>query len=272
MIKIEEVEFRDSAGAPFEYGGIHSGSLLAGMRMNVTAYTEDEISLVEELIEKSTVTVEDPFAGRSYQATLTRQSSSYTQGLPRRHYQFEVKEVDEAPTFEVLEIEGHSFSVLRNRESADDDAIGIHVLLRLTQEEFEKLQSLIKPGPIALRRIGIDDSPISRRFGGALWWSSHEENSQKFYKQIVRFYPEEYSPGKWGIASAQEQRALAEIVIALSARYEALLEILAESGHISKDDVHTLITDDWRSLTEDARRILLVSKLTEVEDADLELD
>ena len=62
------------------------------------------------------------------------------------------------------------------------------------------------------------------------------------------------------------------MVMALTARYEALLEILAESGHISRDNVDTLMTDDWRGLTEDARRILLISKLTEVEDADLELD
>ena len=271
MIKLDDVKFQDSAGAPFEYEGIHSGSRLAGMSMNVTVFTEDDISLVDGLIANSTVTVEDPFVGRSYQATLTRQSSSHTQGRPERRYHLEVKEVDEAPAFEVLEIEGHSFPVLRNRESDDGDVIGIHILLRLTQEEFEKLQDLMKAGPIALRRIGIDDSPISRRLGGAIYWSSHQENSQTFYKQIVRFYPEEHSPGRLSIASGQEQQALAEMVIALTARYEALLEILAESGHISKDNVDRLMTDDWRGLTEDARRILLVSKLTEVEDADLEL-
>ena len=272
MIKIEESHFRDPYGVPFEYEGIHSGSRLAGMSMNVTTYTEEEISLVEELIEKATVTVEDPFAGRSYQATLTCQSSSYTQGLPERRYQFEVKEVDEVPTFEVLEIEGHSFPVLRNTESDDGEVIGIHVLLKLTQDEFEKLQSLMEPGPIALRRIGIDDSPISRRFGGALYWSSHQENSHSFYKQIVRFYPEEYPPTGWSIARAQEQQALAEMVMALTARYEALLKIMAESGHISKDNVDTLMTNDWRGLTEETRRILLESKLREVEDAELELD
>ena len=231
-----------------------------------------KISLVEELIEKGTVAVEDPFAARSYQATLTRKSSSYTQGRAERRYHLEVKEVDEALTFEVLEVEGNSFPVLRNRESADGDVIGIHILLRLTQEEFEKLQGLMKAGPIALRRIGIDDSPISLRLGGGLYWSSHQEDSQTFYKQIVRFYPEEHSPRRLNIASGQGQRALAEMVMALTARYEALLEILAESGHISRDNVDTLMTDDWRGLTEDARRILLISKLTEVEDADLELD
>ncbi len=272
MIQLDEMQFHDSRGIPFEYEGVHSGSRLAGLSMNVTFYTADDISWVEDLLEKGTVEVDDPFAGRSYQATLARELSSYTEGIPGRSYQFEVKEVDEVPSFEVLEIEGQPFPVLRNTESVVDDHIGFHILLRLNQEGFEEFQRLIKPGPIVIRRISVDDNPISRRFGGALYWSSHQENSLTFYKQIARFYPEEVPLGKGVIAPDQELRALQELVMALSARYEALLDILLESDHISKDSVDTLVADDWRSLIEDARRISLRSKLKKVEDADLELD
>ena len=272
MIKIEEVQFRDSAGTPFVYEGVHSGSELAGLSMDVTAYTEDDVSLVEELIEKQTVAVEDPYAARLYQATLTRRSSSYTQGWTERRYHFEVKELDEVQAFEVLEIEGQPFQVLRNTESVDGDAIGLHVLLRLSQDEFEKFQGLVKPGPIQLRRVGIDDSSIVRRFGSALYWSSHQENSQTFYKQIARFYPEDLSSRGGNIAAGQGQRALSRMVLSLSARYEGLLKLLVDNGQLSRESAETLMAEEWRGLIDDPRRVLLASKLTEVDDADAELD
>ena len=77
--------------------------------------------------------------------------------------------MEEALQFEQLEIEGHTFTVIRNSERlySKDSVIGLDILLRLSPEEFQTFQSLRRLGPITIRRVGIDESPIVRRFGGA---------------------------------------------------------------------------------------------------------
>ena len=187
-------------------------------------------------------------------------------------YQFEVKELDEAPQFEQLNIEGHTFAVLRNSETLDKKVIAQNILLRLSPEEFQTLQSLVKPGSITIQRIGIDESPIVRRFGGALYWSLHEDGSERFYKQIARFYPTDFPLGRHSFASGLEQLAQSRMIFALSARFEALVKTLVENGQIDQGSGEALMADEWRNLIDDERAVMIRSKLREVVDADLELD
>ena len=165
-IGIGGTKFTLSSGSPFEFEGVHSGRNLSGIDMNTTAYSDVETHQVEELIKKDTVEVEDPFTDRKYEAILTSKSSSYQEGRPERRYHFEVKELDEAPPFTQLEIEGHTFNVLRNTESLYKDVVGIHVLLRLSPEEFLAFHTLLELDTIKIRRLGMDESPIVRRYGG----------------------------------------------------------------------------------------------------------
>ena len=271
-IGIGGTEFTLSSGSPFAFEGVHSGRELSGIDLNITAYTEAEGQQVEDLLKRDTVEVDDPFTNRKYEAILSRKSSSYQEGRREKWYHFEVRELDEAPTFAQLEIEGHSFNVLRNVESLYDDVIGIHVLLRLSPEEFLTVHHLLELGSVMIRRVGIDASPIARRFGGALYWSSHEEESQKYHKQIVRFFPVDDPPSKTGISLQRDQIAQSRIILALSARYEALVRVLVEDGQISQESGERLMSDEWQSLIEDERRVMLRSKLTEIDDAELELD
>ena len=271
-IGIGGTEFALSSGSPFEFEGVHSGRDLSGIDLNIAAYTDVEAHQVEELLKKDTVEVEDPFTDRKYEAILTRKSSSCQEGRSERWYHFEVKELDEAPRFTQLEIEGHSFHVLRNTETLYEDVIGIHILLRLSPEEFLKFHTLLELDSIKIRRLGIDDSPIVRRFGGALYWSSHEEESQKYYKQIVRLFPTDDPPKRIGIALGRDKIAQSRMILALSARYEALVKMLVENGQICRESGEKLMSDEWRSLIEDERRVMLRSKLTEIDDAELELD
>ena len=126
-------------------------------------------------------------------------------------------------------------------------------------------------GAIKIRRIGIDDTPIVQRFGGALYWSSHKEGDLRFYKQIVRFYPTDFPPREIDFASGHEQRAQARMILALSARYEALVELLIESGQISRESGNALMCEEWRSLIDQQRTAMLGAKLREVDDAEPQL-
>ena len=270
-IKIDDIQVRASAGRPFAFDGVHSGKTLAGIDMDVTVRTNADIQTIEELLKKDSVTVEDPFAGRKYEATVARSSSGYQEGRPERWYRFEVKELDEVIPFESLEIEGRTFDVIRNTEQVhSDDVIGIYVLLRLTTEEFQEFQSLLRLTQVNIRRMGIDASPIVRRYGGALYWSSHEDGSERFYKQIVRFFP--VDPNERGMAMQIEQMAQSRMLVALSARYEALVKTLVDNGQITQEIAQTLISEDWKGLISDEREDMIRSKLSEVSDAELELD
>lgn len=171
-----------------------------------------------------------------------------------------------------MEIDGHCFHVLNNTETVHKDVIGIYVLLRLSREQFLKFRSLLELDSIKIRRLGIDESPIVRRFGGALYWSSHQEGPNGYYKQIARFFPTEPPPGRIVIASGHEQIAQSRMILALSARYEALVTMLVKNGQISQESGDDLMSDQWRDLIDDERRVILHSKLTEVNDAEFELD
>ena len=272
IIKIDETDFTLPSGSPFEFTGVHSGRELSGIELNVTAYSEVDAHQIEELLKKDTVEVQDPFADRQYEATLTRKSSVYQEGRPERRYHFEVKELDEATPFESLEIEGHTFTVIKNSETLhDDDVVGLNILLRLSPEEFQEFQSMLTLSQINIKRIGIDESPIVRRFGGALYWSSHQDGSQNFYKQIARFYPTEPEPRPFNIASGHEQLAQSRMILALSTRYEALVKLLVENGQITKESGEALMAEEWKGLIDDERKVIMRSKLTEVDDAELEL-
>lgn len=272
-LKIDHMELSLNAGAPFEFEGVHSGGQLSGIEVTVTVYSDDGAQAIDELFKKKTAVVDDVFVNRQYEATLHRKSSMYQEGRPGKTYRFEVRELDEAPQFEQLEIEGHTFAVIRNGERLhEDNVICLNILLRLSPDEFQTFQCLRRPGPITIRRVGIDESPIVRRFGGALYWSSHEEGSARFYKQIVRFFPTEYPPSGYSFASGQEQHAQSQMILALTARFEALVNALVENGHVSRETGETLASDEWRKLVDDERVVMMASKLSEVNDADLELD
>ena len=111
-IKIDDIQVRASSGRPFAFDGVHSGKTLSGIDMKVTVDTDADIQTIEDLLKKDTVTVEDPFADRQYQATVARKSSGYQEGRPERWYHFELKELDQPIPFELLEVEGHTFTVI----------------------------------------------------------------------------------------------------------------------------------------------------------------
>ena len=269
-IKVDNIEFVLADGQSFEFTGVHARRELSGIDLDVTVSTQIEIQQIEELLKKKTVVVIDPFVGRQYESVLTQSSYSYQEGLPDRRFRFKVKELDKAKRFDELEIEGHFFHVLNNAEDLHDGKIGMHMLLRLSPDEFLRLRSLLKAGPVEIQRIGIDENPITRRFGGAQYWSLHTDDSQKFYKHIVRFFPLGLPGTKLNIASGHEQNAHSEMLLALSARFETLVKMLAENNQIAQECSTSLLNDPWSGLIDDERKLILDSKFTRIKDAETE--
>jgi hypothetical protein len=166
-----------------EYKGIHSGRMLTALDLTITAIGPDDIQKIESLLAKEAITVSDPVQQRTYSASISLQSTSYEDGRPERHYTIEVRESDQIPSFEIIEIDGEEFTVLEYRETEDqDETVGRHVLLKLTGDGLAHLRDRVKPGPVQVKRKGIDESPMLLRYGGAMYWSRHEEAGEEFYR------------------------------------------------------------------------------------------
>ena len=269
-IKIGDLQFTLHSGKPFEYDGVHARRELAGIDLDIHVYSDTEVRRMENLFKQDIVEIEDPFAGRQYEGTLHSKSYRYQEGSPRTQYHFEVRELDEAAKFDFLEIEGHRFHVIKNTESLYDDDIGIHTLLRLSSDEFRTFQSLTTSDSVQVKRIGVDESSITRLFRGTLSWSSHDEGGDKFYKQIARLWTTDSPTRIWPVASLNVQVAQSEMIIELSARFQALVTTLVDNGQISGEDRNNLLSAEWKTLITADEEFSLRSKLLEVSDAELE--
>lgn len=270
-IRVNDFLFEKGAGRSITFHGKHSGKPLAGIDLNTSVFKKD-IEKVENLFTHEIVQVEDPFVNRSYQARLQKTSESYKQGAPFHHYSAEIREVDILPEFSVLDIDGNQFPVLKYSETDEtNDAIGRHALLKLNDAQFKDLQNLFKRETIQIKRIGIDEKPISVCYGGAMLWSRHEESGSKYYKQIVRFMPPDMPVSKVHIAYAPTQDALSRMVVSLSARFEALLDDLVQNKFITPNRQSDLVNKDWRDLVREDRLDEIIRELERVPDAEEEL-
>ena len=64
-VRIDETEFPLSSGNPFEFAGVHSGTDLSGVQMDITVYSDVDARHIEDLIKKDKVTVDWPKGGRN---------------------------------------------------------------------------------------------------------------------------------------------------------------------------------------------------------------
>jgi len=263
LIRIGDFAFHTVVGEPITFSGKHSGKILSGINVNFSVPDSDGKAQVDELCTCETVQVVDPFANRSYEALFRIASYSFQEGFPEYHYTAEIREVDITPSFQILEIDGHHFDVVKYIETEhENDAIGRHALLQLSKEQFAELQDLIKPGTVEIKRLGVDDTPLVVRYGGAMYWSEHEESGLAHYKHIIRFFPPDLPPIPTGLATRAEQEALANMVVGLSARFEALVKELAISKILSDEQRGKLLDNNWQDLL-DATRIQEITLQTQ---------
>jgi hypothetical protein len=278
-IKLDDIALPPEAGAPVNVPAKHAPRTLAGIDLEFSARMPQDEERVENLFAKDKVVVEDPFTDRSYEAVVTRRSTSYTEGSGWRRYTAEVRELDLVPNFEMLEVDGERFTVADYFEDEpEEDAVGRHALLRLSDEEFESLRAIMRrarqegEGRARIRRVGVDEEPIEVRYGGAMYWSRHEEEGRRWYKQIVRFFPVDLPGPSYRIASGVEQDILADMVFKLSVRFRALADELVEKGVLEDDRRWELLDGDPASLLDDERLSKIRREFERVRDAAEHLD
>ncbi len=268
QIRVNNFPFHPSFGSPVSFQGKFSGKTLAGIDVEFHIEGSGYKSEVDALLSQEIVTVEDPFVNRSYRASIRQLSHSNFNGRAA-NYLFELREVDMTPEFKVLEIDGYQYPVVRYVESdLGVQGVGRETLLHLSREQFEEIQSLFKPGPILVRRIGVDEEPLTVRFGGGMYWSQHEEGSNIYYKQIVYLVPINIPQLRFTPALGKEQEALVRMICSLTARFEALVYELAQYNVISPERRSALLGDDWKALLDTQRISEIIRQTTRVHDAD----
>lgn len=271
QIRVNNFPFHPSFGSPVRFRGNLSGGTLAGIDLEFHIEGSGHNSEVDALLNQELVTVEDPFVNRSYRASIRQTFHSNFNGHTA-NYRFELREIDMTPEFKMLEIEGHQYPVARYVESdLGEERVDRDALLHLSREQFEEVQSLFKPGPILVRRIGVDEEPLTVRYGGGMYWSQHEEGDNTYYKQIVHFVPIDISLSKFNLALGTEQEALVRMVCSLTARFETLVNELAQNNVISPERQSALLRDDWKELLDTQRIDDITRQTMRVRDADEEL-
>ena len=171
-------------------------------------------------------------------------------------------------SFSELQIDSQTFTVLRSGQSERDGYVAIEVLLRLNPKEFTELLCLLKPDPVQVLRVGVDSEPTERYFGGMVLWSRHEDDAGTYYKQRLALREPTEQTGRRIIASAQEHEALARMVVELTARNEALVDMLLLNGGISQEQADELKQEQWRDLVGEQRAREIRMRKYEVDDAE----
>ena len=279
MITVGEMEFPLHMGEPFEFHGVHSGHTLSGFKLEFYLEASGIKQEVEEMQDQAKrdgqIAVGDPFANREYMATLNLRISSSSSDSFKQHFQFDVKEIDIAPQFDTIEIEARTFTVIQNaKEMHGPNDDGVYALVRLSEEEFWQLRELMSQDSVVVRRVGVDEKKevMLWRFGGALYWSEHDDGDAKYYKHIVGFFPSKDEPDtdrsdRFNIAPAVEMFNVGRATIDLTYRFEALLHALVRNGQISGEIREDILTSNTKELVDDGRGHRILAPYTKVPDA-----
>jgi len=256
FITINDVKLNISTGCPITLQGKHSGTTLAGIDLDFSVYGQENIEKMEKLLKLDTIQVDDPFVNRIYKASVRLIFSSYQEGEQERRYKAEIRELDTWPKFSILEIDRNKFSVLKYKESeCENDVIGRHALLRLSKDQFGKLQGLFKNKTVQIRRIDIDKKSITMKFTGVEYWSEHKEKGRIYYKQHINLFPPDYVPKyKLNVASGIIFNSLVIHVFSLSIRLEALINELVKNKIITDKKRSTLLNKNWKKLLDKDRK------------------
>jgi len=267
-ICIDGMAFPITSGTSFSFNGVFSGKELAGIELSFTVYGSQQENIIENILKKEKVTVNDPFTDRTYEATVRMRSNSFQVGKEEKSYVIVLNEIDLLPPVDSVEIDGIKFQVLRYEESISSGEIGRRALLKLSKGEFDQLHKLFENSSIKFKRIGIDKTPLELRFGALMYWSQHIDENEEYFKQIVRLFPLELEPKRFDVASGTTQAAIAHMLISLSARFELLVKELAANQSISNEKRDALLSSGWRDLFPSEQISHLYDMLDQVEDAE----
>jgi len=255
------------SGKPISFDGVFSGKKLSGIEVTLRTRDSTERKMMDDLLAKGKVTIDDPFVGRSYEASIRMCSNSFTVGQDDALYVLTAKELDQLPPFSSIELNGMEFPLLDYDEYITEDKVGRQALLWVSREQFPKLRDLLGRSPIAFRRVGVDETPLELRFGSGAYWSRHGAGAEEHYKQIVNLLPLDLEPSGLDWASGVTQKAMANILIPLVARFELLVKELAITNTISSQTRDALLSSLWRESFPSQKIDELYDSLDQVDDA-----
>jgi hypothetical protein len=256
MIGLDDFELPLNVATPIEIQGKHSRKALAGLSVRCSIPFEREQKL-RDLFQKDEVNVRDPFKGRKYAARIREKSCSYRDGDPERAYEFDVREIDRPPDVTEIEIEGRSYEVLRYEENdPTPETIGIHCLVKMSPDEFRSFQELCdqEEDVFQVKRKDVDDVPVALRCGGRMPWSKHGDGGPEYYKQVVRFFPQELKPGSpISLTTDTDLIPVATLALKSTLRVEALVKALQDAGVLSDEKAVELLGPASALLSESRR-------------------
>ncbi len=267
-ITIDGLAFDKRLCKDFSFNGVFSGQTLAGIELTLSNLGPRDQETIKELRDKASVKVEDPFSQRRYEATVFQKSNSFTVGQDVQSYVLEIREKDSLPPFDEIDLNGNRFKVDQYEEYLTEGKIARKAVLRLNQDEFETVRNLLCEKTVQFQRIGVDDEPFELRFGGGMYWSTHEEDNQKYFKHIVRLFPVELASSKLNLASGTTQSVVVSMLIELQAKFDLLLKHLGEENHISKEMQTALLGSDWKDISDKTLISSLQDQFEQVNDAD----
>lgn len=153
--------------------------------------------------------------------------------------------------FETLEIEGSSFPVIKNleyrSEDSQDDEFMFAVLLKLSVDQFRsELPNLLVSEKVSVKRVGVDDQPLSLKWTTGQWSEHSDEEGKTFFKLGAGFGTENAKPEENPFFDLLEP--VEEKIFELRVRFEALLNELTQANYLTEERRDTLLSYNWTSL------------------------
>ena len=146
-----------------------------------------------------------------------------------------------------------------------------HALLRLSEKQFLQLDNILDEKVVQVR-VGEEEASLLRP-GQFMYWSRHNNNGEVYYKQTVSFFPLDapISQTQPSLVLLTKHNALVDMVLAQSARLEALLDELAHNGTIRQERYNLIKGDNWENLLKPERMKAIKRQLNKVNDAEEEM-
>jgi hypothetical protein len=230
-------------------------------RIQVTVQTQtvEEEEALRALLSERRISVMAPDDDKEYRAVLKQTGYRFHSNTSTREFELSIIETLVTPPFAIAEVNGIEFSVLAHRDpEIPNISPAWHLLVKATSAGVSHLREALKAKTISVKRVGIDEEPVSYRLRGRGSWSEHEDETGRFFKHEIILLPTDYTPPMFGKVQSPFVYNTHVAARELLVRFEALLGALVENGTISQETSNRILLTPWDQLlpterTEDTR-------------------
>ena len=179
--------------------------------------------------------------------------------------------------FAHMTINDQEYEVLDYIEGPDHEPWPKYVLLRLDEQEMERLFQKLRTRDdhvVEVKERGRGPRPV-RLAGGAHFWSRHTaDDGSVYYKQQLVFIPPiaEKSASddndSNSVALLQlPHYALASMVVRLESKLHALSQLLAQKDIFTADEAASVVGEGWRDMVSADDQARISRDITRIPDA-----